>query len=147
MADVAGDHCYLTLAARAEARLSMALDDQAAAESWLKRGLDTTPWYLWYRARLLDTAAEVAIDAGSPAAGDYADRLGTMATAAPCANSWSGRTRTGRSWAMPPPRRPSRGWPRTSTTRRSTRTWPTAASSDQLRRGLWRRAAGAKKHC
>ncbi|WP_230009338.1 BTAD domain-containing putative transcriptional regulator [Microbacterium sp. Bi128] len=80
MADVAGDHCYLTLAAGAKARLSMALDDQAAAESWLKRGLDTTPWYLWYRARLLDTAAEVAIDAGSPAAGDYADRLGTMAS-------------------------------------------------------------------
>ena len=80
MADVAGDHCYLTLAAGAKARLSMALNDQAAAESWLKRGLDTTPWYLWYRARLLDTAAEVAIDAGSPAAGDYADRLGTMAS-------------------------------------------------------------------
>lgn len=80
MADVAGDHCYLTLAAGAKARLSMALDDQAAAESWLKRGLDTTPWYLWYRARLLDTAAEVAIDAGSPAARDYADRLGTMAS-------------------------------------------------------------------
>jgi hypothetical protein len=79
MADVAGDHCYLTLAAGAKARLSVARNDPAAAESWLKRGLDTTPWYLWYRARLLDTAAEVAIDAGSPAAADYAARLGTMA--------------------------------------------------------------------
>ncbi|WP_091564299.1 BTAD domain-containing putative transcriptional regulator [Arthrobacter sp. ok362] len=80
MADLAGDHCYLTLAAGAKARLSMALGDQAGAEAWLKRGLDTTPWYLWYRARLLDTAAEVAIAAGSPAAGDHAARLGTMAS-------------------------------------------------------------------
>ena len=80
MADLAGDHCYLTLAAGAKARLSVALNDQAAAESWLKRGLDTTPWYLWYRARLLDMAAEVAIDAGSPDAADYAERLGTMAS-------------------------------------------------------------------
>jgi tetratricopeptide (TPR) repeat protein len=80
MADLAGDHCYLTLAAGAKARLSMALGDHAGAEMWLKRGLDTTPWYLWYRARLLDTAAEVAIAAGSPAAGDHAARLGTMAS-------------------------------------------------------------------
>ncbi len=80
MADLAGDHCYLTLAAGAKARLSMALGDPAGAETWLKRGLDTTPWYLWYRARLLDTAAEVAIAAGSPAAGDHAARLGTMAS-------------------------------------------------------------------
>ncbi|MGO4228954.1 BTAD domain-containing putative transcriptional regulator [Arthrobacter sp. YAF34] len=80
MADLAGDHCYLTLAAGAKARLSMALGDPAGAETWLKRGLDTTPWYLWYRARLLDTAAEVAIDAGSPAAGEHAARLGTMAS-------------------------------------------------------------------
>jgi tetratricopeptide (TPR) repeat protein len=80
MADLAGDHCYLTLAAGAKARLSMAHGDPAGAERWLKRGLDTTPWYLWYRARLLDTAAEVAITAGSPAAGDHAARLGTMAS-------------------------------------------------------------------
>jgi tetratricopeptide (TPR) repeat protein len=80
MADVAGDHCYLTLAAGAKARLSMALGDQAGAEAWLRRGLDTTPWYLWYRARLLDTAAEVAIATGAPLAGDYAAKLGTMAS-------------------------------------------------------------------
>jgi hypothetical protein len=80
MADVAGDHCYLTLAAGAKARLSMALADQAGAEAWLRRGLETTPWYLWYRARLLDTAAEVAIASGGPLAGDYAAKLGTMAS-------------------------------------------------------------------
>jgi len=80
MADLAGDHCYLTLAAGAKARLSMALGDQAGAETWLRRGLETTPWYLWYRARLLDTAAEVAIASGAPLAGDYAAKLGTMAS-------------------------------------------------------------------
>ncbi|SFT97387.1 BTAD domain-containing putative transcriptional regulator [Arthrobacter sp. ov118] len=80
MADVAGDHCFLTLAAGAKARLSMALGDPTAAEMWLRRGLETTPWYLWYRARLLDTAAEVAIAGSSPVAGDYAAKLGTMAS-------------------------------------------------------------------
>ncbi|MFF2031043.1 BTAD domain-containing putative transcriptional regulator [Arthrobacter sp. NPDC058192] len=80
MADVTGDHCFLTLAAGAKARLSMALGDQSGAETWLRRGLETTPWYLWYRARLLDTAAEVAIATGAPPAGDYAAKLATMAS-------------------------------------------------------------------
>ena len=67
MAELAGDHCYMALAAGAEARLFLAHGDLAAAEHWIDRGLEPKPWYLWYSARLLDTAAEVAIAAGLPA--------------------------------------------------------------------------------
>ncbi|WP_427133446.1 BTAD domain-containing putative transcriptional regulator [Pseudarthrobacter sp. S9] len=80
MADLAGDHCYMALAAGAKASLSVARGDPAATEAWLKRGLATSPWYLWYTARLLDTASEVAIAAGSTRAEDYVGRLGTMAS-------------------------------------------------------------------
>ncbi|MCU1533012.1 MAG: family transcriptional regulator [Arthrobacter sp.] len=79
MADLAGDHCYMAMAAGAKARLSVALGDQAAAESWLSRGLATTPWYLWYTARLLDIASEVAIETRSPRAEEYVARLSAMA--------------------------------------------------------------------
>ncbi len=43
------------------------------------RGLAPKPWYLWYSARLLDVAAEVALAAGSPRASEFADRLGALA--------------------------------------------------------------------
>ncbi|WP_232084177.1 BTAD domain-containing putative transcriptional regulator [Arthrobacter sp. SO5] len=80
MAELAGDHCYMALAAGAEARLFLAHGDLAAAEHWIARGLEPTPWYLWYSARLLDTAAEVAIAAGSPRATEFADRLAALAS-------------------------------------------------------------------
>ncbi|MEO3932332.1 SARP family transcriptional regulator [Micrococcaceae bacterium Sec7.4] len=80
MADLAGDHCYMALAAGAQARLFLAHGDLAAAEHWIGRGLAPSPWYLWYTARLLDTAAEVAIATGSPRAAQFADRLAALAS-------------------------------------------------------------------
>jgi tetratricopeptide (TPR) repeat protein len=80
MADLAGDHCYMAMAAGAKARLNVARGDRGAAESWLDRGLDITPWYLWYTVRLLDTAAELAIAADSPRAEEYVARLSSMAS-------------------------------------------------------------------
>jgi DNA-binding SARP family transcriptional activator len=80
MADLAGDHCYMALAAGAEARLFLAHGDLAAAEHWVDRGLEPKPWYLWYSARLLDTAAEVAIAARSPRASEFVGRLGELAS-------------------------------------------------------------------
>jgi DNA-binding SARP family transcriptional activator/tetratricopeptide (TPR) repeat protein len=80
MADLAGDHCYMALAAGAEARLFLAHGDLAAAQHWVDRGMEPKPWYLWYSARLLDVAAEVAIAARSERAGEVAERLGTLAS-------------------------------------------------------------------
>ncbi|MDQ1052752.1 DNA-binding SARP family transcriptional activator/predicted negative regulator of RcsB-dependent stress response [Arthrobacter sp. SORGH_AS 212] len=80
MAELAGDHCYMALAAGAEARLFARHGDLAAAEHWIDRGLEPKPWYLWYSARLLDTAAEVAIAIRSPRAAGFVDRLGELAS-------------------------------------------------------------------
>ncbi len=80
MADLAGDHCYMALAAGAEGRLFLAHGDLAAAERWIDRGLEPAPWYLWYSARLLDAAAEVAIATRSPRAEEFAARLGRLAS-------------------------------------------------------------------
>ena len=80
MAELAGDHCYMALAAGAEARLFLAHGDLAAAEHWIDRGLEPKPWYLWYTARLLDTAAEVTLAAGSPRAAGFVDRLAALAS-------------------------------------------------------------------
>ncbi|WP_456503683.1 SARP family transcriptional regulator [Arthrobacter sp. UYCu723] len=80
MAELAGDHCYMALAAGAEARLFLAHGDLAAAEHWIDRGLEPTPWYLWYSARLLDTAAEVALATGSPRASEFVERLAALAS-------------------------------------------------------------------
>lgn len=80
MADLAGDHCYMALAAGAEARLFLAHGDLAAAQHWVGRGMEPKPWYLWYSARLLDVAAEVAIAAGSERAAGVVDRLGALAS-------------------------------------------------------------------
>jgi tetratricopeptide (TPR) repeat protein len=80
MADLAGDHCYMALAAGAEARLFLAHGDLAAAEHWIDRGLEPKPWYLWYSARLLDTAAEVAIAMGSPRASKFVEKLAELAS-------------------------------------------------------------------
>jgi DNA-binding SARP family transcriptional activator len=80
MAELAGDHCYMALAAGAEARLFLTHGDLAAAEHWIDRGLEPKPWYLWYTARLLDTAAEVTIAAGSPRASGFVDRLAALAS-------------------------------------------------------------------
>jgi DNA-binding SARP family transcriptional activator len=80
MADLAGDHCYMALAAGAEARLFLAHGDLAAAHHWVDRGMEPKPWYLWYSARLLDVAAEVAIAAQSGQAGQVVDRLGALAS-------------------------------------------------------------------
>lgn len=80
MAELAGDHCYMALAAGAEARLFLAHGDLAAAEHWVGRGMAPSPWYLWYSARLLDVAAEVALASGSPRASEFADRLGALAS-------------------------------------------------------------------
>ncbi|WP_240987223.1 SARP family transcriptional regulator [Arthrobacter sp. Soil736] len=80
MADLAGDHCYMALAAGAEARLFLAHGDLVAAAHWVDRGLEPKPWYLWYSARLLDTAAEVAIAARSPRASEFVERLGELAS-------------------------------------------------------------------
>lgn len=80
MADLAGDHCYMALAAGAEARLFLAHGDLVAAEHWVGRGLEPKPWYLWYLARLLDTAAEVGIAARSPRASEFAGRLLELAS-------------------------------------------------------------------
>jgi DNA-binding SARP family transcriptional activator len=80
MADLAGDHCYMALAAGAQARLYLAHGDLAAAEHWIDRGLEPTPWYLWYTARLLDAAAEVTLAKGSPRAAVFVDRLAALAS-------------------------------------------------------------------
>ncbi|MEN8585386.1 SARP family transcriptional regulator [Burkholderia sp. RS01] len=80
MADLAGDHCYMALAAGAEARLFLAHGDLVAAEHWVGRGLEPKPWYLWYSARLLDTAAEVAIAVRSPRASEFVGRLLELAS-------------------------------------------------------------------
>ncbi len=80
MAELAGDHCYMALAAGVEARLFARHGDLAAAEHWIDRGLEPKPWYLWYSARLLDTAAEVAIAIRSPRAAGFVDRLGELAS-------------------------------------------------------------------
>ncbi|WP_307026131.1 tetratricopeptide repeat protein [Arthrobacter globiformis] len=80
MADLAGDHCYMALAAGAEARLFLAHGDLAAAQHWVDRGLEPKPWYLWYSARLLDVAAEVAIAARSEHAGEVVESLGALAS-------------------------------------------------------------------
>ena len=80
MAELAGDHCYMALAAGAEARLFLAHGDLAAAEHWIDRGLEPKPWYLWYSARLLDAAAEVALAMGSPRAPGFVDRLAALAS-------------------------------------------------------------------
>jgi DNA-binding SARP family transcriptional activator len=80
MADLAGDHCYMALAAGAEARLFLAHGDLAAAEHWIDRGLEPKPWYLWYSARLLDTASEVAIASQSPRAPKFVERLAELAS-------------------------------------------------------------------
>jgi tetratricopeptide (TPR) repeat protein len=80
MADLAGDHCFMALAAGAEARLCLARGDLAAAERWIDRGLGPAPWYLWYSARLLDTAAEVAIAMRSARAEEFVARLGELAS-------------------------------------------------------------------
>ncbi|ACL39123.1 transcriptional regulator, SARP family [Pseudarthrobacter chlorophenolicus A6] len=80
MAELAGDHCYMALAAGAEARLFARHGDLAAAEHWIDRGLEPKPWYLWYSARLLDTAAEVAISIKSPRAAGFVERLGELAS-------------------------------------------------------------------
>lgn len=80
MAELAGDHCYMALAAGAEARLFLTHGDLAAAEHWIERGLEPKPWYLWYSARLLDTAAEVAIAMKSPRATEFVERLAELAS-------------------------------------------------------------------
>ncbi|MDP9695452.1 UNVERIFIED_ORG: DNA-binding SARP family transcriptional activator [Arthrobacter globiformis] len=80
MADLAGDHCYMALAAGAEARLFLAHGDLAAAQHWVDRGMEPKPWYLWYSARLLDVAAEVAITARSERAVEVVERLGALAS-------------------------------------------------------------------
>ncbi|PNH86180.1 SARP family transcriptional regulator [Arthrobacter sp. AFG20] len=80
MADLAGDHCYMALAAGAEARLFLAHGDLAAAQHWVDRGMKPKPWYVWYSARLLDVAAEVAIAARSGRAGEVVERLGALAS-------------------------------------------------------------------
>jgi DNA-binding SARP family transcriptional activator len=80
MAELAGDHCDLALAAGAEARLFLAHGDLAAAEHWIDRGLEPKPWYLWYTARLLDVAAEVTIATGSPRASQFTERLAALAS-------------------------------------------------------------------
>ncbi|MET4588047.1 DNA-binding SARP family transcriptional activator/predicted negative regulator of RcsB-dependent stress response [Pseudarthrobacter sp. PvP022] len=79
MAELAGDHCYMALAAGAEARLFLAHGDLAAAEHWIGRGLEPKPWYLWYSARLLDTAAEVALASRSRRASEFVERLAELA--------------------------------------------------------------------
>ncbi|KSU75463.1 SARP family transcriptional regulator [Pseudarthrobacter enclensis] len=80
MAELAGDHCYMALAAGAEARLFARHGDLAAAEHWIDRGLEPKPWYLWYSARLLDTAAEVTIATRSPRAAGFVERLSELAS-------------------------------------------------------------------
>jgi DNA-binding SARP family transcriptional activator len=80
MAELAGDHCYMALAAGAEARLFMEHGDLTAAAHWIDRGLEPKPWYLWYSARLLDTAAEVSIASRSPRAANFVERLAELAS-------------------------------------------------------------------
>jgi hypothetical protein len=40
--------------------------------------MEPKPWYLWYSARLLDAAAEVALATKSPRALEYVDRLAAL---------------------------------------------------------------------
>lgn len=80
LAEQGGDHCFQAMAASNQARLCMQRHDPDGAARWIRRGLGISPWYLWYTARLLDTATEIAIETGSPMAGEYADRLHALAS-------------------------------------------------------------------
>lgn len=80
LAEQAGDHCFTVMAASNQARLAMAQGEPDRAHRWIKRGLEIKPWYLWYRARLLDTAADIAITTGSPQASEYSRRLKRLAS-------------------------------------------------------------------
>lgn len=79
LAQQAGDHCFTVMGASNQARLSMARGDPDGADRWIQRGLEIKPWYFWYRARLLDTAADIAIATGSPRADEYSARLKRLA--------------------------------------------------------------------
>ena len=80
LAEQGGDHCFQVMAASNQARLCMGRRDLDGAVRWIQRGLEIKPWYLWYTARLLDTASEIAIEVGSPKADEYAARLHKLAS-------------------------------------------------------------------
>jgi tetratricopeptide (TPR) repeat protein len=56
------DHCWIVAVAHGYARLTAAAGDADRALWWCETGLAPHPWYLWPRARLLDTACEIARD-------------------------------------------------------------------------------------
>lgn len=80
LAEQGGDHCFQVMAASNQARLCMQRQDPDGAFRWIQRGQGIRPWYLWYTARLLDTAASHAISSGAPDAHEYATRLHVLAS-------------------------------------------------------------------
>jgi tetratricopeptide (TPR) repeat protein len=80
LAELSGDRCYMDAAANAEAKLHMARGDAAGAEQWIARGLAPNCWYVWFRARVLDTACQLAINQKSPKAMTYAEELSNVAS-------------------------------------------------------------------
>lgn len=80
LAELSGDRCYMDAAANAEVKLHMARGDAEGAAQWIARGLMPNPWYVWFRARVLDTACRFAIDQKSPKAVSYAEELSNLAS-------------------------------------------------------------------
>lgn len=80
LAESSGDRCYMDAAANAEARVHIATGDLGAAAQWIARGLMPNPWYSWFRARVLDTACELAIYTNSNDALGYAEDLTKLAS-------------------------------------------------------------------
>lgn len=80
LAESSGDRCYMDAAANAEARVHIAGGDVGAAAQWIARGLQPNPWYSWFRARVLDTACQLAIDTNSDDALGYAEDLTELAS-------------------------------------------------------------------
>ncbi len=118
MAELAGDHCYMALAAGAEARLFLAHGDlppQNAGSNGAsnpRRGISGTRPGCWTPRRKSPSPGALR---GPPSLRTAWPR---WRAAAACGSSWCGRSPTGQSSGPKPPRRPCRGWRRRSTTLR-----------------------------
>lgn len=80
LADLAGDHAFMIVSGNAQARLHLARGRPRIAQQHINRVQGLSPWYLWCRGRLMDTACEVAIATQSPEAAIRASRLTELAS-------------------------------------------------------------------
>jgi DNA-binding SARP family transcriptional activator len=80
LAELSGDRCYMDASANAQVKLNVARGNTPDAAQWIARGLMPHPWYVWFRARVLDTACQFAINTNSPDAVRYAAELSDVAS-------------------------------------------------------------------